>query len=51
MLDGDNRHGIAHDGESGTEQISLSSLTFADVEMHHRECMWILKAFEDALAP
>jgi hypothetical protein len=46
-----NRHGVAHDGESGAGQVSLSSLTFADVEMHYGECLSILEAFEEALAP
>jgi hypothetical protein len=46
-----NRHGVAHEGESDTEQVPLSSLTFADVEMNYGECLSILEAFEKALAP
>lgn len=46
-----NRHGVAHEGEFSTEQVPLSSLTFADVEMHYGECLSILEAFEEALAP
>ena len=45
-----NRHGVAHEGESGAEQVPLSSLTFADVEMQYGECLLILEAFEEALA-
>jgi hypothetical protein len=45
-----NRHEVAHEGESGAEQVSLSSLTFADVEMHYGKCLAILTAFEEALA-
>lgn len=46
-----NRHRVAHHEETGPEQVSLSSLTFSDVEIHYGECLSILEAFEAALAP